>query len=136
LVLIKKGRVEAHRRTMLTAFTVSAAFLACYVWYHVQVGHVKFTHPGAARYAYYTILISHVLLAITVPPLAVCQIYLGFRALGCCTRQVPQAAQLVEAATYREKHRRLARFTYPVWLYVSVTGVIVYVMLYHLWPPA
>jgi uncharacterized membrane protein YozB (DUF420 family) len=135
LFYIKNGRVEAHKRTMLTAFTVSAAFLACYIWYHIQVQHVEFTQPGAVRYVYYTILASHVVLAITVPFLAIRQIYLGFRALGCCAREVHQAEQLVVAAAYREKHRRLARWTFPIWLYVSVTGVIVYAMLYHVWPP-
>jgi putative membrane protein len=135
LYLIKKGRVEAHKRAMLTAFAVSIAFLACYVWYHIQVGRVEFTHSGAVRYIYYVILVSHVLLAITVPFLAVRQIYLGFRALGCCATEVHQAEQLVTAAAYCEKHRRLARITFPIWLYVSVTGVIVYLMLYHLWPP-
>ncbi|MCI0335556.1 MAG: DUF420 domain-containing protein [Planctomycetes bacterium] len=134
--LIKKGRVEAHKRTMLTAFAVSIAFLACYLWYHYQVVHVKFTHPGAVRYVYYVILASHVLLAITVPFLAIRQIYLGFRALGCCAKVGDQAEQFAVAAAYREKHCRLARWTFPIWLYVSVTGVIVYVMLYHLWPPA
>ena len=69
---------------MLTAFAVSIAFLVCYVWYHFQVGSVEFTHPGAVRYVYYAILLSHVLLAITVPFLATRQIYLGFRAIGCC----------------------------------------------------
>jgi putative membrane protein len=136
LYLIKRGRVEAHKRTMLSAFAVSTAFLVCYVWYHLHVGSVRFTHPGAVRYIYYGILASHVLLAITVPFLATRQIYLGFRALGCCAPQVHQAEQLSVAAAYREKHRRLARVTFPVWLYVSVTGVIVYVMLYHLWPSA
>jgi len=135
LYLIKNGRVEAHKRAMLTAFGVSIAFLVCYVWYHSQVGSVRFTHPGAVRYVYLAILASHVLLAVTVPFLAIRQIYLGFRALGCCAHEVHQAEQLVVAATYREKHRRLARVTFPIWLYVSVTGVIVYVMLYHLWPP-
>jgi uncharacterized membrane protein YozB (DUF420 family) len=134
--LIKKGRVEAHKRTMLSAFAVSVAFLACYVWYHIQVGRVEFTYPGAVRYVYYSILASHVLLAITVPFLAVCQIYFGFRALGCCTSRVQQSEQLAEAAVFREKHRRLARVTFPIWLYVSITGVVVYTMLYHLWPPA
>jgi uncharacterized membrane protein YozB (DUF420 family) len=136
LYLIKKGRVEAHKRTMLTAFAVSAAFLVCYVWYHNNVGHVAFTHPGAVRFAYYAILATHVPLAMTVPVLAVCQIYLGFRALGCCPSAVHQAEQLTIAAGYRAKHIRLARWTFPIWLYVSVTGVMVYVMLYHLWPPA
>ena len=135
LFLIKRGRVEAHKRTMLTAFAVSAAFLACYIWYHIQVQHVEFTYPGAVRCVYYTILASHVVLAITVPFLAVRQIYLGYRALGCCASEVHQAEQLMVAAAYREKHRRLARWTFPIWLYVSVTGVIVYAMLYHLWPP-
>jgi uncharacterized membrane protein YozB (DUF420 family) len=136
LYLIKRGRVEAHKRTMLSAFAVSIVFLICYVWYHVHVGSVRFTYPGAVRYVYYVILASHVLLAITVPFLATRQIYLGFRALGCCAPQVHQAEQLVAAAAYREKHRRLARVTFPIWLYVSVTGVIVYAMLYHLWPSA
>lgn len=133
--LIKQGRVEAHKRTMLSAFFVSTVFLACYLWYHYQVAHVKFTHPGAVRYVYYTILASHILLAITVPFLAIRQIYLGFRALGCCSKNAPQAEQFAMNAAYRDKHIRLARWTFPIWLYVSITGVIIYVMLYHLWPP-
>jgi putative membrane protein len=133
--LIKNGRVEAHKRTMLAAFAVSAAFLACYVWYHIQVQHVVFTHTGPVRYVYYTILASHVVLAIPVPFLAIWQIYLGFRALGCCGPGAQQAEQLAVAARYREKHIRWARWTFPIWMYVSLTGVMVYVMLYHLWPP-
>ena len=133
--LIKIGRVEAHKRTMLTAFAVSTAFLACYIWKSVQVGHNRFTHPGMIHYVYDVILASHVSLAITVPFLATRQIYLGFRALGCCAPEAHQTEQLATAAAYREKHCRLARITFPIWLYVSVTGVIVYVMLYHLWPP-
>ncbi len=139
LYLIKSGRVEAHKRTMLTAFAVSAAFLACYLWYHVvelRGEHVEFTHPGYVRQVYYVILASHVVLAATVPFLAIRQIYLGFRALGCCPPSGHQAEQLTLAASYRQKHIRLARWTFPIWLYVSITGVIVYVMLYHLWPPA
>jgi uncharacterized membrane protein YozB (DUF420 family) len=135
LYLIKNGRVEAHKRTMLAAFGVSTAFLACYVWYHLQVGSVRFTHPGPVRYIYLSILASHVLLAITVPFLAIRQIYLGYRAVGCCPPTGSQTEQLAEAAAYREKHIRLARWTFPIWLYVSITGVVVYVMLYHLWPP-
>jgi uncharacterized membrane protein YozB (DUF420 family) len=134
LYFVKRGRIEAHKRTMLSALGVSAAFLACYIWYHLRVQHVKFTYPGAIRYAYYAILASHVLLAITVPFLALRQVYLGFRALGCCSPAVHQAEQLSTASAYREKHIRLARWTFPIWLYVSVTGVIVYVMLYHVWP--
>jgi len=138
LWLIKRGRVEAHKRTMLAAFAVSAAFLVGYVWYHVvmRVGSVRFTYPGAVRYLYFSILISHVILAMTVPPLAIRQMYLGFRALGCCPPPGHQAEQLTVAAANRDKHIRLARWTFPIWLYVSITGVIVYLMLYHLWPPA
>lgn len=136
LYFIKQGRIEAHKRMMLTAFAVSIAFLACYVWYHMQVGRVEFTHSGPVRYVYYSILLSHVLLAVTVPFFATWQIYLGFRAIGCCGRQIDPAQERAAAAAYRDKHCRLARVTFPIWLYVSVTGVVVYVMLYHLWPPA
>lgn len=132
-VLIKQGRVAAHKRTMLSAFAVSVAFLACYLWYHYQVGSVRFTHPGPIRYVYLGILASHVLLAFTVPVLAVWTIYLGLRATGCCQRSSDEASD--QSAAYRQRHRRLAHWTYPIWLYVSVTGVVVYVMLYHLWPP-
>ncbi len=148
LVMIKRGRVMAHKRVMLTAFGVSVAFLVCYLWYHYLVGSVKFTHPGPVRYVYYAILLSHVLLAFTVPVLAIWTIYLGLRATGCC--QEPPGTSFAgtigrdrrcrakgqPVAVYRAKHRRLAHWTYPIWLYVSVTGVVVYLMLYHLWPPA
>jgi putative membrane protein len=135
LWLIKRNRVTAHGQTMLAAFTVSVAFLACYLWYHYQVGSVKFTHSGTVRYVYYVILASHVILAAAVPFLAIRQIYLGLRAVGWWPAKGLEGQQLIAAAAYREKHIRLARWTYPIWLYVSVTGVIVYVMLYHLWPP-
>jgi len=155
LAMIKGGRVVAHKRVMLAAFAVSVAFLGCYLWYHYQVQHVAFTHAGVVRYVYYTILISHVLLAMTVPVLAVWTIYLGLRATGCCRAaeregDSPLFAASAErcgddvgskkgavplAAAYRLRHRRLARWTFPIWLYVSVTGVVIYVMLYHLWPP-
>lgn len=134
LVLIKQGRIDAHKNTMLAAFTVSAVFLAGYLWYHYQVGSVKFTHPGGVRYVYYAILASHVLLAATVPLLAIVQIYLGFRAIGCCESRATGPETVARVAMYRKRHVRLARWVFPIWLYVSVTGVIVYVMLYHLWP--
>jgi putative membrane protein len=149
LLFIKIGRIDAHKWTMLSAFGVSSAFLVCYIWYHLQVGSVRFTHPGVVRYVYLAILASHVLLAVTVPFLAIRQIYLGYRALGCCGDCPLFAAEHVKlladtgkkgtdplTALYREKHCRLARWVFPIWLYVSVTGVVVYVMLYHLWPPA
>jgi len=136
LIFIKRGQVDTHKRTMLSAFAVSSVFLACYVVYHLQVGSVRFTHSGAVKGIYLTILTSHVLLAITVPFLAIWQIYLGFRAIGCCDGGLPEPEKMAQSAYYREKHLRLARWTFPIWLYVSVTGVVVYVMLYHLWPPA
>ena len=136
LAMIKRGRVTAHKRVMLSAFVVSSAFLACYLWYHYHVGSVRFTHPGVVRYVYLAILASHVSLAITVPVLALRQIYLGYRAVGCCGSSEDAAQRGALMADYAAKHRRLARWTYPIWLYVSVTGVVVYMMLYHLWPPA
>src|SRR3954468_7546936 len=134
LYLIKRGRVDAHKRVMLTAFAVSIAFLICYVWYHILVGHVEFTHPGLVSYVYRAILFTHIVLAMTVPFLATWQIYLGFRAVGCCQKG-DSVEDRVVAAAYRDRHCRWARVTFPIWLYVSVTGVVVYVMLYHLWPP-
>ena len=139
LVMIKRGRVTAHKRVMLTAFAVSVVFLGCYLWYHYLVGSVKFTHPGAVRYVYYVILLSHVLLAFAVPVLAIWTIYLGLRATGCCGTNTAAKGTVPEGGTvpdYRARHRRLAHWTFPIWLYVSVTGVVVYAMLYHLWPPA
>ncbi len=138
-VLIKQHRVEAHKRAMMAAFVVSIVFLVCYLWYHYQVVHVKFTHPGAVRYVYYVILASHIVLAATVPFLAVAQIYLGYRALGCCLPKDvagDPVKQMVFTEKDRQKHVRLAWWTFPIWLYVSITGVVVYAMLYHLWPPA
>lgn len=110
--LIKNGKREQHRKVMLTAFGVSTLFLICYVIYHAQVGSVKFRGEGWLRPVYFTILITHVLLAATVPVLAILTLRRALRG---------------EFA----KHRKLARVTYPIWLYVSVTGVAVYLMLYH-----
>jgi uncharacterized membrane protein YozB (DUF420 family) len=138
LILIKKRRIEAHKRTMLSAFVVSVIFLACYSWYHKQVGHVKFPQTGVVQTIYYAILFTHIPLAMTVPFLAVAQIYLGYRALGCCASKADQldpATKRLVTDTYRQKHIQLSRWTLPIWLYVSITGVAVYVMLYHLWPP-
>lgn len=128
LVLIRRRREAAHKRVMLTAFGVSTAFLACYVWYHANFGSVEFTQSGLIHDVYIAILISHIVLAATVPFLAIYAIYLGYGAFG--------ANILKHSARYRLRHRRVARWTFPIWLYVSVTGVIVYVMLYHLYPPA
>jgi uncharacterized membrane protein YozB (DUF420 family) len=122
-LLIKQGRVAAHKRTMLSAFAVSVVFLVCYLTYHYAlksvygVSGVAFQGPPNVRLAYLTMLVSHVLLAACVPFLAVGTIYLGL-------------------TDQRGRHRRLARWTLPIWLYVSVTGVLVYVMLYHVYPSA
>ena len=119
-VLIKRKREVAHRNVMLAAFGVSVAFLTCYLVYHIVIMGGKstpFTGAGAVRYFYFTILISHIILAATVPFLAAANIYLGL-------------------ADRRDRHRRLARWTFPIWLYVSVTGVLIYWMLYHLYPPS
>ena len=138
LWLIKRGRVEAHKRTMLAAFAVSAAFLGGYVWYHVVLKVAAFASRTRALSATCTLrfLFRTSLLAITVPPLAIRQMYLGFRALGCCPPRRSSRRTTVACRRLSRKHIRLARWTFPIWLYVSVTGVIVYVMLYHLWPPA
>jgi putative membrane protein len=135
LFFIKRGHVDAHKWTMITAFGVSTAFLVCYLWYHYQVGIVQFTNPTPFRYVYKFILNTHWPLATMVPFLAIRQIYLGYRAIGCCCGDLPQPERMAVSALYREKHLRLAKWIFPIWLYVSVTGVVVYVMLYHLWPP-
>jgi uncharacterized membrane protein YozB (DUF420 family) len=128
---IKYGREDAHGRTMLAALGVSAAFLVSYLTYHAIAGSVRFTHPGAVRYVYYAILLSHVLLAFTVPFLALAAAFFGTRALGW-----GRAAGLLPEirARSRANHIKIVRWAYPIWLYVSVTGVAVYAMLYHLWP--
>lgn len=115
--LIRARRERAHRAAMLAAFAVSVVFLGCYLVYHYQVGSVRFEGPPTVRTVYLTILATHVVLAATVPFLALATIYLAIR-------------------DRRAAHRRLARWTLPIWLYVSVTGVVIYVMLYHLYPPA
>jgi uncharacterized membrane protein YozB (DUF420 family) len=116
-IQIKRGQERSHKYAMLAAFVVSMLFLACYLIYHALVGHVKFTGPEGVAKLYHGILISHVLLAICVPFLAGRTIYLGLR-----DRRVP--------------HRHWAVWTFPIWLYVSITGVVIYVMLYHLYPAA
>ena len=111
--LIRARRIQAHRRVMLAAFTTSTLFLISYLVYHAQVGSVHFRGTGAIRIVYFTILITHTILAALVAPMVV--------------------VTLVRGLTSRfDKHRRLARITLPIWLYVSVTGVVVYGMLYHL----
>jgi len=110
-VLIRARRIAQHRACMLAALTTSALFLVCYIVYHAQVGSVRFPRYGFVRPVYFTILITHVTLAVTVLPLAIITAARGLR--GDYVR-----------------HKRIARWTFPIWLYVSVTGVLVYVLLY------
>lgn len=110
-LLIRTRRIEQHRRCMIAAFTASALFLVSYVVYHAQVGSVRFTRQGFVRPLYFSILVTHVTLAAAVLPLAILTLSRGLQA------RYP-------------KHRAIARWTLPIWLYVSVTGVLVYVLLY------
>jgi uncharacterized membrane protein YozB (DUF420 family) len=131
---IKRRRETAHGRIMIAGLATSAFFLTSYLTYHFAVQlTVKFTHPGPIKWVYYAILLSHVLLAITVPFLAIAAAIFGARAVGW-----GRAAALShdERSRFRAKHIRVVRWAYPIWMYVSVTGVVVYAMLYHLWPSA
>lgn len=133
-IFMMRGKYVTHGRTMISAFVVSCAFLVSYLIYHFVIvqGSVKFTHPGIVKTIYLAILFSHIVLAATVPFLAVATIYYalrGFGLTGSLETPTPEAARALH------RHRKLARWTFPIWLYVSITGVIVYVMLYHLWPP-
>ncbi|HQZ39180.1 MAG TPA: DUF420 domain-containing protein [Vicinamibacterales bacterium] len=112
-VLIRQKRRDAHRACMLAALTASAAFLASYLVYHYNVGSVPFQKQGGIRTVYLTILFTHVVLATAIVPLVLVTVS---RAL---------------AAKF-DRHRQIARWTLPLWLYVSVTGVVVYVMLYRM----
>lgn len=111
--LIRRKRIDTHRKVMQTAFLVSCLFLVCYLVYHAQVGSVRFQKTGAIRGVYFAILGTHTVLAAAVPVLAIITLRRG------------------RAARF-DRHRAIARWTLPVWLYVSVTGVVVYLMLYHL----
>lgn len=108
---IRAGRRDLHRKWMLAAFVASSLFLISYLVYHAQVGSVPFTRQGFVRPVYFTILITHITLAALVPVMAIVTLTLGL------TGRFSQ-------------HRRIARWTFPIWLYVSVTGVLVYVLLY------
>lgn len=112
-VMIRGRRIDAHRRCMLSALGTSALFLISYVTYHANAGSVPFRGTGAIRVVYFAVLIPHIILAAAILPMALVTTARGLR--GDYTR-----------------HVRIARWTLPVWLYVSVTGVIVYLMLYHL----
>ena len=116
--LIRRRREVAHRRVMLSCFVVSLLFLTSYLVHHAQAGSTRFPPypPYAVQVVYRLVLFSHVVLAATVPILALVTIGLAWR-------------------DRRTAHRRVARWTFPIWLYVSITGMIVYLMLYRLYPP-
>jgi len=112
-VFIRQKKVSQHRAMMLAAFTTSAVFLVSYLYYHFNSAIItRFTGEGVARVVYFAILISHSVLAVAVPPMAIITLFRGLNMKV-------------------EKHRRIARWTLPIWMYVSVTGVLVYLMLYH-----
>jgi putative membrane protein len=113
--MIRRGKVRYHRACMIAALVISAAFLASYVIYHVEVGSVRFTAGGWARVVYFVILTTHVPLAALVLPLALITLSRALRARF-------------------DSHRRIARWTLPIWLYVAVTGILVYLMLYRWFP--
>ena len=112
-VLIKRRQIHAHRNAMLAAFTSSTLFLISYVVYHYHAGSRPFLGQGPIRFVYFSILISHVILAIVILPFIISTLTKGLRG---------QYA----------RHKRVAKWTFPLWMYVSVTGVIVYVMLYQM----
>lgn len=112
---IRSGRVQVHKRLMLLAFAVSSAFLVSYLVYHYRVGHVAFQGQGWVRPVYFTLLVSHTVLAVVIVPMIL--------------------VTLRRAWLERfDRHRVIARWTLPLWFYVSVTGVIVYLMLYRFYP--
>ena len=113
-VSIRSGRVQVHKRAMIAAFVVSALFLTSYVIYHANIGSKPFPGRGPIRAVYFAILLTHVVLAAAVPPLALITLSRGLRGRF-------------------DRHVAIARWTFPIWLYVSVTGVIVYVMLYRIY---
>jgi putative membrane protein len=112
-VLIRRRQITAHRNAMLGAFASSTLFLVSYLVYHAQAGSRPFAGQGTIRYVYFAILISHVILAALILPMALTTLSRGLR------------GRYVE-------HKRIARWTFPTWMYVSVTGVIVYLMLYQM----
>lgn len=110
---IKRGRVAAHRATMIAALITSSLFLICYLYYHAHVGSIHFQGKGWSRPVYFSILISHTILAAAIVPMVIITLSRALRERF-------------------DRHRAIARWTFPIWLYVSITGVVIYVMLYHL----
>ena len=112
-LMIRRRKIVAHRNCMIAAFVVSGLFLTSYLIYHYHAGSTPFEGSGWIRFVYFAVLIPHIILASSILPLALTTLYFALRKRFT-------------------KHRRIARWTLPIWLYVSVTGIIVYWMLYHL----
>jgi len=125
-VLIKAGRRDQHRKVMLAATAVSAVFLICYLWYHFTAPIFVFPGTGWERPAYFTLLVSHVILAAAVTPMVFVTLWRAFQAWKT-------TGDLFAPGAF-SKHRQIARLTWPVWIYVTVTGVLIYVILYHVYP--
>jgi len=113
-VLIGRRQIALHRACMIAAFVMSSIFLASYLYYHAHVGSVRFPGQGWIRPLYYTILISHTVLAAAAVPLVLLSLNYGL-------------------SSRFDRHRKISRWTFPVWLYVSITGVVVYIMLYQIY---
>ena len=114
-VQIKRKRVEAHRACMIAAFVTSTIFLVFYLIYHANVGHTSFDKTHWFRPYYLLLLLTHVVLAAAIVPMILMTLYRAFKG-------------------QEEKHRKIARWTWPLWMYVSVTGVVIYLLLYHIFP--
>ncbi len=114
-ILIRRKRTTAHRNCMLGAVMTSTLFLACYIYYHLHAGRTVFKDPAWFRPIYLTLLLTHTVLAVTIVPMVI--------------------VTLVRALRERfDQHKRIARWTLPLWLYVSVTGVLIYFLLYQIFP--
>lgn len=113
-ILIRRGRIAPHRAVMIAAFSTSVIFLVSYLVYHAQIGSKPFQGRGSIRYVYFTILLTHTFLAAAIVPLVLMTLSRGLKRQDA-------------------RHRAIARWTLPIWMYVSVTGVIVYLMLYRLY---
>ena len=114
-VAVKKKHIDLHKKLMISAFCTSAVFLASYLYYHFTQGHLRFNGEGAVRTIYFIILVPHILLAMAMLPMILMTFFFALR------------GQVVA-------HRRIAKWTFPIWLYVSITGVVLYVYMYQLYP--
>ena len=113
-LLIRRGRVAQHRAVMIAAFCTSVVFLISYLTYHAQIGSKHFPGQGPIRYVYFSILLTHTVLAVVIVPMVLITLSRGLKRRD-------------------DRHRAIARWTLPLWMYVSITGVIVYLMLYRLY---